>query len=211
MLSVNSVHQFFSPGQDFALSGIGPEQASKIARILGEAPGEGTLLSWGPDLEVPLVGSAKSNRCYWIQSKQSGFAPYSIDLDPGGRHEQDNWIQRTVQFFTFRGESPFQLQNLSSYVKSKIRRIHRVSESGDMIVAWSPSSLLNPFVELPPGVTCIVESVSQGFGPYDIGIPTSYSSSSSSSSSVPSPDAGEPFFFLDDALLPEVGLLPYQY
>lgn len=248
MLNITKANQFFSPGQDMTLSALPSSEKSKIASINGESNGGG-LVNWSPSTILPSLMVLRANRAYLIKSALSGssFVPYTLSVIDGGYHPQNNQIAKTFQFLTYRGSSNFDLNTLSLSLKSKIRRIFGPpSTATSNLRVWVPDQIIPNLRYLLPGVTYLVESKSQGFVPYDIGIPmppasssssqqeaessssssSQYGAESSSSSILPPPGGGDEssshssassssssapesgLTFLNNALIPDAGLLP---
>lgn len=204
MLSITKIHQFFSPSQDFPLSSLSSSDKNKIKHIQGESAGDGSFLTWKPDLVFPLIQTLKANRSYWIASKTQGFAAYALPIEDGGFHDQNNLITKQMQFFTYRSQSSFQIGNLIPEIKSRILRIYKVNAAGSLILAWEPNLQINPFLFFSYQSTFIIQSKSQGFVPYNLGAPAPVNSSSSSEGLVVSSE------FVNDSLLPDIGLIPYE-
>lgn len=186
MLNISKVNQFFSPGQDLTISSLPSSEKSKIVSINGESNGGG-LVNWSPNTILPSLMVLRANRAYLIKSVLSGssFVPYTLSATDGGYHPQNNQMAKTFQFLTYRGPSNFDLNTLSSSIKSKIKKIYGPpSTATSNLRVWTPDQIIPSLRYLLPGVTYLVESKSQGFVPYDIGIPTEPSSSSSSQHEV---------------------------
>lgn len=209
MLDISKANQFLTPGQDFYLSSLSVSEKSKMSSIRGEAS-NGGLSIWTPDAVLPTLLVLRSNRPYLIQSVLTNtgsgvsFTPYSINIASSGTHQQNNQITKFFQFFTYRAGGNFDLNTLSSGVKSKIRRVYAAgSTATGGLRVWEPNAVIPTLRYLISGSTYIVESLVQGFSPYNLGLPLLPSSSSSSSS----PQV-ESFFFASDAMMPDYGLLP---
>lgn len=205
MLEISKANQFLSPGQDFYLSALSPSEKSKISSIRGEAS-NGGLVVWTPASALPPLRVLKANRSYLIQSVLTNagsgptLSPYSLSINSGGHRQQNNQVTKVFQFFNYEAQEYFDLNALGSVVKSKIRRVYGAprTSSGNLRV-WDPHVFIPTLRYIESGSTYLIESVSQGFAAYDIGVPIQTSTSMNSSD----------LFFLNDALIPDEGLLPY--
>lgn len=210
MLQVVKRSQIFSPGQDFSLSGMSANDKAKVASIISLSS-QGAVTQWNPNISFPPFSILRANRVYMIQSvlsAGSSFVPYELPVDPAGKPDQDDLMVRTYQFFTYNLTQSFSLSGLSAEVKSKLVIIY-----GDGVTAtsnfstWtpgSPFSLLNSFVS---GRHYLVRSVAENFSAYNLGIPAPVVGSSSSSDPIEDSYG----MFLNDALLPDIGLIPLEY
>jgi hypothetical protein len=223
MLNISKAKQFIVPGQDIALSALPSSEKSKVISIRGEA-NSGALVMWTPTSALPPLMILRANRAYAIESVLTGpsFVPYTLSVADGGTHAQNNQITKTFQFLTYRGASNFDLNSLASSVKSKIIRIYGSgSTAASNFRVWAPDDVIPILRYLLPGMTYLVESNSQGFVSYDLGIPMPESSSSSSSgyqdsssssealdaSSSSSADEASSLYFLNDGLIPDAGFI----
>lgn len=199
MIQITKRTQFFYPGYDFYLSSFSSSDKSKIQYIIGLNT-FGTIIKWDPNLFFPALAILRKDQSYLIRSNISSgsFAPYDLPIESGGQPEQDEHIVRTSQFLTYRGEYNFSFGQLSNDVKARILRISTEGPlSSSDLVTWRPEQLFPSFNSFVTGRTYLVESVVEGFAEYALGLPD------------PPPDSS--LSFLDDAFLPDVGLIPSEY
>lgn len=196
MMQIVRASQMISSGSNFVLSGLRPEDKSKILNIRGRA-GSG-LRSWDPTAAFPNLLSVRIDTSYLIQSNStSSFLPYEIIINPHGLPAQDDYVTGLYHFFTYRRLENFSLNSLASEVKAKILAVYtdgRLASSA--FQAWRPSVFINNFSTLINGRTYLFVSEPADFSPYNIGIPS------------PLDGAAE---FLDDAIIPDAGLLPREF
>ncbi len=144
------------------------------------------------------MNTLRVDRPYMIESNiisGDSFDSYELPIDPSGRPEHDDRIVNVNQFFTYRGEEILLISDLSSEVKSRIARIYSEGPTvGGSFGVWTPSSLFPPFSSFVPGKIYLIQSEIEGFAPYDLGLP-----------------AEALLSFLNDSLLPDIGLVPQDY
>lgn len=199
MITISKRSQIFSPGADFSLSGLSAQHRSKIEVVWGLNP-LGTIIQWRPNSVFPQLAVLRKDNSYMIRSVLSSgsFTAYDLPIESGGSPGHDDQMVRPIQFFTNRRESNFPLSQLSTSVRSKIRSIYAepVGTTGNFI-NWTPSSPFPTISAFVSGRTYVIESIGQGFSSYRLG--------------VPDPPAENPIEFLNDALLPDIGLIPAEY
>jgi len=195
MIQISKINHFFSPSQNVSLSDLSPSDKSKIKTIWGVLPSGASLSLWRPDLPFPTLRTLKANHSYWIQSNEVGFEPYSLDIGVG-QHPQNEYISKIFTFFTYAGDQSFALADLSQDVKPKIHRIYRPNNSGNGIWFWDPDfdSGTPFFSSFAKGQTYIIQSIKEDFSPYYLGLPEDEDYSG--------------LFFVDEAMLPDIGLVP---
>jgi hypothetical protein len=211
MLQITRASQMFSPGENFSLSGLSSIERAKVSSIVGVSS-QGSVVEWKPSLSFPPFSVLMAGRVYMIRSvlsSGSSFVPYELPIDPNGNPEQDDLMVKPYQFFTYRGVQSFSLGGLSVEVKSKIATIYGdgVSSTSNFSTWISPGSPFSPLNSFVPGRHYLVRSVAQGFSEYGLGVPPPAASSSPSSE----PEEDFDGMFLNDALLPDIGLLPREY
>lgn len=196
MMQIVRASQMISSGSNFVLSGLRPEDKSKIFNITGRA-GSG-LRGWSPTVAFPSLTSVRIDTSYSIRSNfTSSFVPYEIDINPHGLPGQNDDVTGLYHFLTYRRLENFSLNSLSPEVKAKILAVYTDGRSASSAFqGWKPSAFINNFSALVNGRTYVFVSESSGFSPYKIGIP--------------SPLEGAPEF-LDDAIIPDAGLLPREF
>jgi hypothetical protein len=197
MLDVVKLSQFFVPSQDVDVDSLSPSERANIRAIWGESQSGGALDVWRPSDPSPSLATLVANRAYLMRSVLP-FSPHSVGIEVGGLHPYSSSVEKVYQMLTYRGASSFDLDGLSAGVRSKIKVIlaEGYTESGS-IRQWGPNNALNTLKSLVPGSTYLIESVGEGFAPYDLGLPAAAESSSSSEtpegSSSSSPPCGQVF------------------
>lgn len=199
MLQIVKRCQMFSPGEDFPLSSLPPEDRSKIRAIWGRNSSGSSPVAWDPTVSFPSITTLRADVSYMIESQLlagNAFAQYELPIDPSGLPDQDDRMAAPFQFFAYRGEESFPLSGLSSGVKSKIRFIYAEGSTATANFSiWTPSNPFSLFRSFVPGGIYLVQSVGEGFTEYDLGVP----------------DPPDALAFLNDALLPDIGLIPTDY
>jgi hypothetical protein len=197
MLQITRKSQIFSPGADFLISSFSAENRSRIGTIFGQSL-QGALVSWKPRDTFSALGSLRANRPYMIESiilAGSTFEPYELPIDPSGHPGHDDRIVNPNQFFTYRGSENFPLSDLSPDVKSRIVQIYSEGATASGAFGlWRPLAPFSTLRNFVPGRSYLVQSVVSGFSAYNLGIAEHM-----------------PLAFLNDALLPDIGLLPAEY
>jgi hypothetical protein len=220
MLTISKIYQFFhyEGSSNFTLSGLPSDVKGRINRILSPNSNGTTVSNWRPTGgSFQTLLSLVPGGIYLVESKSSGFAPYELLIDASLEKDQDNFVSSIYYNFTYQGCSSFTLSGLPSDVKGKINRILSPNSNGTTVSNWRPTGgSFQTLLSLVPGNTYLVESKSVGFASYALGIPpkcapSSSSSSESSSSSSESEQTESLLSFLDDSLLPDIGLIPRDY
>jgi hypothetical protein len=200
MIQIIKRRQIVQVGSEFSLSGLSQEERSRIGSIVTTS--DGPPLSWRPDSLFNPFLVLSPGKSYMVLSVWPGgpFVPYSIPADAGATPEQNDLIENSYQFLTYRREQEFGLAGLSQEVKSKIKRMWADGFlPEDDFLNWSPDSGSNSFESFVPGSTYLIASEYEGFAPYDLGLPeaaepsSSPSSAEPSSSSSSSPPCGQEF------------------